>query len=363
MSNQENYEMFWDCPSCHTKKLLGVTHRHCPNCGHYQEENLRYFPEENEKIALKDHIYHGVDWDCKYCSTPNSNIANFCTNCGAGKDGTAPVKLIDNHKKSNNKNISPNQHTNHITPSSNNLGSNKQDNSSMKYLFIGIPLFLILVFIILFFIKNDEKLQISSKTWERKISVERFSKLSGSEWCNSVPYNAYDITKHKEVRTYNKIPDGETCSYHNQDRGDGSYAKVKRCTTNYRSEPVYDYKCNYHYNDWKHNRYLTTSGNEQKTPYWADVSKFETKSNLNSGITISVTNQFSIGNGVNLGKERLGKREEKYEVNFLEPKESETYSCSFDYNKWNVFQIGKETEGKIRLIGTLDCDSLNMENK
>ena len=30
---KKTYEMMWDCPYCGTKHLLGLTHRHCPNCG------------------------------------------------------------------------------------------------------------------------------------------------------------------------------------------------------------------------------------------------------------------------------------------------------------------------------------------
>jgi len=53
--------MLWDCEFCGTKKLLGKTHRFCPNCGAQQDPKARYFPSDEEKVAVKDHVYVGVD--------------------------------------------------------------------------------------------------------------------------------------------------------------------------------------------------------------------------------------------------------------------------------------------------------------
>ena len=72
----QRFEMFWDCKQCGTKKLLGITHRNCPNCGNAQDETNRYFPADGEEIAVTNHQYVGADWDCIYCSTPNSQKNN-----------------------------------------------------------------------------------------------------------------------------------------------------------------------------------------------------------------------------------------------------------------------------------------------
>ena len=58
------YEMLWNCGACGSEKLLGVTHRHCPNCGAAQEASRRYFPSDEEKVAVADHRYTGVDHQC-----------------------------------------------------------------------------------------------------------------------------------------------------------------------------------------------------------------------------------------------------------------------------------------------------------
>ena len=48
------YQMLWDCKFCGTQKLLGVTHRHCPNCGAAQDPERRYFPAEADMVALEN---------------------------------------------------------------------------------------------------------------------------------------------------------------------------------------------------------------------------------------------------------------------------------------------------------------------
>ena len=50
-STEGVYEMFWDCAFCGTTALLGVTNRHCPNCGAPQDETRRYFPPPGKEVV------------------------------------------------------------------------------------------------------------------------------------------------------------------------------------------------------------------------------------------------------------------------------------------------------------------------
>src|SRR5258708_4607424 len=77
------YEMVWDCRYCGAKKLLGLTHRHCPNCGAQQDPNARSFPADHEKVAVQNHEYVGADIKCRYCGGPSSRRARNCGQCGA----------------------------------------------------------------------------------------------------------------------------------------------------------------------------------------------------------------------------------------------------------------------------------------
>ncbi len=42
--SEKTYEMLWDCKYCGQRKNLGLSHRHCPNCGAPQDPAARYYP-------------------------------------------------------------------------------------------------------------------------------------------------------------------------------------------------------------------------------------------------------------------------------------------------------------------------------
>ena len=93
--SEKTYEMLWDCQYCGTTKLLGKTHRFCPNCGAAQDPRSRYYPSEEDKVAVEDHTFVGVDVTCSVCNTLNNGDSHFCQNCGASLDenGEAVTKL------------------------------------------------------------------------------------------------------------------------------------------------------------------------------------------------------------------------------------------------------------------------------
>ena len=64
---EKTYEMMWDCEYCGSDKLLGVTHRYCPECGAAQNPDKRYFPPDDQKVAVQDHKYVGADLKCPAC--------------------------------------------------------------------------------------------------------------------------------------------------------------------------------------------------------------------------------------------------------------------------------------------------------
>src|SRR3954471_15815305 len=83
---EATYEMCWDCKYCGQKKLLGLTHRFCAGCGAPQDPASRYFPPDNEKVAVKDNPFVGADVSCPACKQPMSRAAKCCTNCGSPID-------------------------------------------------------------------------------------------------------------------------------------------------------------------------------------------------------------------------------------------------------------------------------------
>ena len=86
------YQMLWDCAYCGAAKLLALDHRHCPSCGGAQDPERRYFPSDEDKVAVEDHQFVGGDWQCAACESPNATGADFCVNCGAGREEDASVR-------------------------------------------------------------------------------------------------------------------------------------------------------------------------------------------------------------------------------------------------------------------------------
>jgi hypothetical protein len=89
------YQMLWDCRFCGTTKLLGIDHRHCPNCGAAQDPEWRYFPSDADLKVVSDpkYQYAGVDRTCPFCGQPNSAAAKFCKDCGGDLSAAKDVAL------------------------------------------------------------------------------------------------------------------------------------------------------------------------------------------------------------------------------------------------------------------------------
>ncbi len=317
------FQMLWDCPSCDTPKLLGLDHRYCPNCSFPQDADKRYFPPEGEEIAVKDHVYHGVDWQCPACDTPNSAAAKFCASCGSPREGDA-------------KDVGLKRDRAPAPPP-------KPPKKSKKGCFIlgcgGLLLVLIAFAAVAIFWKKDVALTVTGHSWERSIEIEKFQAVRESDWCDSMPFEAYQVSRSREVRDHKRVPDGEDCTTRNVDQGDGSFEKVEECTTKYREEPIYDDKCSYKVDKWKTARTAKSGGSSvSDTPAWPDVG--------------------SLRSGSGLGAERQGTKRESYTVSYQDD-EGDTHSCDFPQSKWQGITAGSSWAAEAGVMfSNLDCDSL-----
>lgn len=347
---KKTYQMFWDCSHCGTKELLGISHRHCPNCGAAQDENKRYFPPAGKEVELTNHIYYGVDWDCPYCSTPNSKKSNNCVNCGGPQDGSMDVDRVDVPKKKKDTSFSNNVKMNNSfgsISSSNTTISTPPQKKSNKHttmlVIVGFIFACLFGFLIYGFFKvTDHTVMVQDKTWSRSIDIEEYKVVNDTDWCTSMPSDSYGISKFKDVRSHRQVADGTSCETQRRDQGDGSYTTQQVCHTKYRSEPVYDYKCHYKVNRWRFSNSEMTSGNSTKTPYFADVSRYSN----------------NLGNI--LGNKRVGSRSESYKVvfSYLKDDKHETSQCYYSQNTWHNFKIESSHQGKVRMIGGLICDEI-----
>lgn len=339
MAEKETYyEMLWDCTQCETKGLLGDSHRHCPTCGAAQDPAKRYFPKPGEEIEAKNHQFVGADWSCAYCSTPNSNAAAHCTNCGAGKDGTKPVATVVD--------------TVAVPPPAPVVAAAKSGSSSWMRWVFGLAALALITIIALFSITKETTATVSQRTWLREIQIEKLAPVSESAWCDSLPSEAYSVTQSREQRSTKKIPDGQDCHEERVDKGDGTFVKRKECTPRYREEPVYDNRCHFQVNRWRTTRAVKAGPETSLAPVWPSVG------NLSRGTTNVATMNLGnlMGNKALLGAEREGPRRESYGLTLASG--SKSWTCAVSETVWNKYEQGSTTPLKVRMTGGADCDSL-----
>ncbi|MBW2533472.1 MAG: zinc ribbon domain-containing protein, partial [Deltaproteobacteria bacterium] len=178
-------------------------------------------------------------------------------------------------------------------------------------------------------------------TWKREIQIEDFQPRDKDEWCDTMPSDAYSVTRSQEIRSYKDVPDGETCSTQRVDRGDGTYTEKQVCETKYRKEPVYDDKCRFTVDRWEYARSVIAEGKSlAEEPVWpvVDIKPHKKKKKF--------------------GAEREGEKIETYSVHFQDT-EGETNSCDFAQAKWAGIDVGSQWAAEASVItGLLDCDSL-----
>ena len=391
------YQMLWDCPVCGTRKLLGVDHRHCPNCGAPQEENLRYFPSKADRVATE---FRGTapDWECEHCGTPNFSHpgpdgqgGGFCAGCGAPRGGSKAVHVRASISadasetgeqaaaewKQRQAATRERQAAAHLPPPVPPtraekalawlraagprllewLRGSRQHPVRLFVVALGLALVTLLVLVAC---PRKVPVEVVGHTWTRVIPVERYTTLSETDWCSSMPGDAREHSRWSEIHHYDQVPDGEDChtvpgscsqSCSNVDNGNGSFSEVctetctsdrTECTTRYRDEPVYADKCSYEIDRWVVNRQAETRGDDL-APYWPGEPAF-------SGCARTA-----------IGCERLGQRYGVYVVRFLgrDGEEVEHLDCERDEPEWRALGVGSRFIGEVsRLTGELDCDEL-----
>jgi hypothetical protein len=307
------YEMFWDCEYCGTRKLLGLSQRFCPHCGAPQNPDKRYFPLDSEKVAAKDHQYAGADQVCAACNNPNSAKTDYCTQCGAPLSDAAKAKTKNDEIKS--------PHTAAFVSAAAPLSAPRKKYSRGIIIVVTV---LITLALIAFFWKKELSLELQGYAWERNLAIETFRAVTNSAWCDSLPTGAYNISRSRQQRSTQQIPDGESCTLRRVDQGDGSYREQQECTPTYRTEPVYDEFCHYSHNRWVTDRTLTATGTDQN-PHWPKVELSRS--------------------GTCLGCEREGARTEVYYLYFVDG-DGKNHKCDVPPTLWQ--QASAKSHWKMR---------------
>jgi hypothetical protein len=345
------YEMLWDCRFCSTKKLLGLTHRHCPNCGAPQDPSARYFPSDAEKVAVQDHVYAGADRLCPACATPNGAKANCCGNCGSPLDAgkAAAMRKDQVHAEGQafggeTAAVARAERAGQPAPGALTAGfapAAPASGGALKGVIVAAVVVLLcgLVFAMCFW-KKAVSVAVVSQTWEREIQIEQLAARTESSWCDQLPAGASDVSRSREVRSQKQVKDGEVCATRRKDNGDGTFKQVKECSPKFKNEPVYDDKCSYKVNTWGYERSEKTSGKSIAEPRaWPVVRLTRT--------------------GSSVGSEREGTRKATYKVTFSGENGKEGGSCEVDEARWATFTVGSKWQGTASaMTGSLDCGSM-----
>jgi predicted nucleic acid-binding Zn ribbon protein len=314
-----HYEMLWSCGFCGTEKLLAVTHRYCPQCGAPQDPTRRYFPSEDDKVAVQNHVYVGADRACPACQAPQSANARHCAHCGSPLEGANEVKRVVD---------APPQPAMSAAP-------RRKRRWWLVALVVGAMLSLLFVVCAW---KKDAQMTVAARRWERAIAIEEYRDVQKEAWRDQVPAMARAVSCHSQERSRRQIPDGETCRMERVDKGDGTFEEVNRCTPKYRSEPVYDQRCRYLAMEWTRVDEAVQRGPASVEPAWPALAV--------------PTKQLGVG------ARREGARREHYIVE-LKDQSGGVEECKVAMAKWRTYSEGRTLKVKVGgMTGGLDCDSL-----
>lgn len=205
---------------------------------------------------------------------------------------------------------------------------------------LGLAVALIAALVVLFSWTRSTVVEVSAKTWERSVAIERYQAVDEGEWCDHLPRSAEVFSRERRERSTKKVPAGEECSIRKKDQGDGTYKELRECQPKYRSEAVYGEYCRFKINRWREIRTVKSSGDTQAPlATWPEVTLEKT--------------------GECLDCEREGKRKARYAVSFREPKSDETLNCDFDEAQWLRFKPTEKLKANVRRMGGLDCSSIS----
>ncbi|GAB4521587.1 MAG: hypothetical protein OHK0046_33180 [Anaerolineae bacterium] len=341
------YEMLWDCQNCGSTKLLGKTHKFCPHCGTPQDPNWRYFPSDEDKVAVHEHEYVGADRTCANCGTLNSAASDFCQRCGAPLDNAAAAKLRGRREKADGEGFAGEDLLERLHAERDaavgrgalaQSASAKKGGPNIRVLAIIGVVLAVIVGAIFFFTRTEQKtVTLVDYRWERTVNVERLNPVQGSSDCGAEPAGAYGIDRRYEQVGSRQVPDGETCRNVQVDQGDGTFRQERQCETRYRSEPVMGYVCYYTVNVWQQQRTSEATGNKSQAIIWPETNIRQ--------------------NCITIGCEREGQRNERYI--FILQSGQDRYECAVPFEQWDSTPIERAFTLEVNAVSNSpQCSSL-----
>lgn len=341
MPPERIYEMLWDCAYCGAAKLLGKSQPFCPQCGAPQDPKTRYFPAEDDKVEATGYRYEGADKICPACQSPNGALAQFCGRCGASLSGAKEASRLTDQVRADDAKFAASlslrkqeeAQRRSIAPESPAPPKATQRGKWIALLVLG----LIGLIVVGLFWTKAETVTLTGHHWRQAIQIERYGPVAESAWCDQMPFGAYGVSQHPEVRSYRQVPDGQDCQMRRIDRGDGTFTEREECQTRYRSEPIYDQHCDYRIDRWTPSRSAVAEGKDLN-PRWPATG-------------ITAPRQC-------VGCEREGPRSADYEW-LLQGADGKPYRCSLPLERWRAAADGSRWRLDVGAVdGRPRCGSL-----
>lgn len=348
MADQERvYEMLWDCRFCGSSRLLGKTHRFCPNCGGAQDPAWRYFPSDDEKVAVQDHTFVGADKICPACGSLSAASATFCGACGSPLERAQEARTVGERAKAadeafETEDLAARQEremraTASMVPTQS--AARKAGGVPRWVIVAGVIVVLVIIgALVAAFWTKEVTAAVTDYRWEREIRIEALQARSDSSICDSMPGDAYSVERRREQVDTRRIPDGQECRTVQSDQGDGTFSERQVCETKYREEPVYGDVCYFTVNRWGYERTARAEGDRSDRPYWPD-----------SGIRT----------GRCLGCEREAGRSETYTLIFKRSDTGDMFECKVPADEWQNTPAEQTFTLKVgAVLGDERCDTL-----
>lgn len=327
-----SYEMLWDCPACGTKKLLGVTHRHCPSCGRPQDPKSRYFPKDGEEIAINEHVFVGADWQCSACQSANGARAKYCASCGCDTAGSKSVALKEDPSQIQRA-------SSDVRINSTALPSSSKSGSSSKFV-LALVLMAIFGGSFLFFKTKKQKAQVVNHSWELLVDIEEYKRELKKLDCADVKDSSKIVSKDFVSRSM-EVPNGkecnEVCEERKVDQGDGSFRKERdckeECTPRKKLVKAMVAVCAIENAVWTKVRSEQSKGvGQTPEPSWPVLN-------------------LKAGDGY--GKQRIGKKSEFYRVELV--LDSKPLVCQVPRTTWYSVKSGTKLDVKVNALGVAFC--------
>jgi hypothetical protein len=334
------FEMLWDCSFCGKTKLLGITHRHCPECGGAQDQTKRYFPTDADKVAVKDD-YAGHDRTCGSCNHANGAKATFCAGCGAPLDEAAAVKkradqvvqkgqqfMADDALKAEAELTDRKTHEASGKPIARPVMAVKKK----SWLWLYILLSVLVLFSLIWFMcirKKAIDVVVDGQHWTKSIAIEEYKEVEHQDWQDRLPTKrTRQGNCANKQRDSKKVPDGQDCHMRRVDKGDGTFEEREECTTKYRSEPIYDTWCSYWVNEWTVIDTKEATADDGAEPAWPETGMKPV------GLVMQ-------------GSRREGARTETFTVD-LADKKGHAFHCDVGKDLWSKLTKGTAAKASVR---------------